>query len=274
MTDLAHSHVEIRSETGSGRDHVTHDHILFEADQFILFAAQRRLCQHLGGFLEARCRDEALRLHRSLRNPLQKWIGGRRLLTLGHDLFVDGAESEFVDHRIGEKFGIPWIHDLHVSQHLRHDDLDVLVVDRHVLRTVDLLDLCEEISLDRFDPFDAQDVLRYQVSVDQRITGDHMVTLVNTEVLSVRDRMLDDHTVFVADVDDLLTALLLTHLDQAIDLCDDRWILRTAYFEDFGNSRQSPSDVLSTGNLPRGLRQHRACGDLVTWRNFDVCLLW
>ncbi len=38
---------------------------------------------------------------------------------------------------------------VHALEHLPHDDLDVLVVDRHTLRAVDLLHLLDEVELDR-----------------------------------------------------------------------------------------------------------------------------
>ena len=45
------------------------------------------------------------------------------------------------------RLGVTGILDLHPAHHLPNDDLDVLVVDRHTLETIDLLDLVGQILL-------------------------------------------------------------------------------------------------------------------------------
>ncbi len=56
--------------------------------------------------------------------------------------------------------------DLNLLQHLTNDRLDVLVVDRHALQSVDLLDFVHEEVGQGLDAQDAQDVVRIRVAVD------------------------------------------------------------------------------------------------------------
>ena len=55
------------------------------------------------------------------------------------------------------------------AQHLPHDDLDVLVVDRHALRAVDGLDLVDQVLLGLADTEDAQDLLGVRRTDDQLV---------------------------------------------------------------------------------------------------------
>ena len=81
--------------------------------------------------------------------------------------------------------------DLHLAEHLGDDDLDVLVVDLHALA-------CGRRSAPRgpgtaaraSSPRDAEDVVRHQRAVDQRVAGLDVVAGVDAEVLAVRDVVL------------------------------------------------------------------------------------
>ena len=66
-----------------------------------------------------------------------------------------------------EELGVARIVDLDLLQHLADDHLDMLVVDRHALEPVDLLDLVDEIGGQLLDALDGQDVVRRRVAVEQ-----------------------------------------------------------------------------------------------------------
>ena len=66
-----HLRLLMRVEARPGRDQVAQDDVLLQADQVVHLAGQRRLGQHLRRLLERRRRDEALRLHRRLRDAQQ-----------------------------------------------------------------------------------------------------------------------------------------------------------------------------------------------------------
>ena len=86
-------------------------------------------------------------------------------------VFCSSPASPLVDHGTGQQIGVTRILHPHLAEHLANDDLVVLVIDRHALTAVDVLGLREEIVLKRLDTRDAQDVVRDQRSVDQRITS-------------------------------------------------------------------------------------------------------
>src|SRR3954467_15948701 len=60
----------------------------------------------------------------------------------------------------GQQLRLSGLEDVHPLQHLADDDLDVLVVDGHTLRPVDLLDLLDEVQLHRAGTEDPQHLVR------------------------------------------------------------------------------------------------------------------
>ena len=65
----------------------------------------------------------------------------------------------------------PDLLDLHPAHHLADDHLDVLVVDVHALQPVDLLDLVDQVALQLLLAAHAQDVVRVDRAVHQRLAG-------------------------------------------------------------------------------------------------------
>ena len=63
---------------------------------------------------------------------------------------VDVLELEAVEELHRQKLGVTGLFDADLAEHLADDDLDVLVVDRHTLAPVDLLDLVDHVAVDRF----------------------------------------------------------------------------------------------------------------------------
>ena len=99
-------------------------------------------------------------------------------------------------------------------------------------------------------PRDAQNVVRHERPVDQRLAGSHEVARVDAQVLAVRHEVLAFDAAFAADDDrSLAAALLAENLDGAVDFGDDRRILRLASFEDFRHARQTAGDVLRARRL-------------------------
>src|SRR5204863_5401067 len=69
---------------------------------------------------------------------------------------VADAEAELVENFAREELAVAGVLDLHLAQHLREDDFDVLVVDLHALASVDVLDLGQQILMERLLAFDAE----------------------------------------------------------------------------------------------------------------------
>ena len=78
------------------------------------------------------------------------------------------AEAELVDHFARQELGVAGIFDLHLAEHLVEDDLNVLVVDLHALRTIDVLHFGQQVLIERFFALDAEDVVRNERAADER----------------------------------------------------------------------------------------------------------
>src|SRR3954449_11848463 len=72
---------------------------------------------------------------------------GRGLAALGHDPTVLLLEARTLGQFTRQQLGVTGLEDVHPLEHLANDDLDVLVVNRHTLRAVDLLDLLNQVQL-------------------------------------------------------------------------------------------------------------------------------
>ena len=182
---------------------------------------------------------------------------------------VAGVEAEFCDalvlvfeierfHRFPfQEFGVAGFHDLDLLQHLANDHLDVLVVDRHALQSIDLLDFLNEVIRQRFDAENGEDVLRRGVAVEQVIALLHEVAFLHRNVLALRDHVLDrlEAFVFRHNAQAALVLVVLAELDAAVAFRDDRVILRTARFEQFRHARQTARDVAGLGAARRHTRE-------------------
>ena len=91
---------------------------------------------------------------------------GSAIFTLCAISSLSCAEAELVHDFAGQELGVAGIFDLHLAEHLVEDDLDVLVVDLHALRAVDVLHFVEQVVVERFFALDAEDVVR-----DERAVG-------------------------------------------------------------------------------------------------------
>ena len=86
-------------------------------------------------------------------------------------------EAELVHHLVDEELGVPHVLHLHPAHHLPDDHLDVLVVDVHALQAVDLLDLVHQVPLQLLLAAHAQDVVRVDGAVHERLARLHPLRL-------------------------------------------------------------------------------------------------
>jgi hypothetical protein len=186
---------------------------------------------------------------------------------------VGGAEAELVDDLAGEELRIAGIFDLHLAEHLVEDDLDVLVVDLHALAAVDVLDLDEEVLVERLLALDAEDVVGDERPADERVAGLDVVAGVDLELLVLGDVVLAFHAGLGADDDRHLSAALLgAELDGAGDLGQDGRVLGLAGLEDLGHAGEAAGDVHGARGF-LGLAREELTGlDLLAGRDFDTGL--
>src|SRR5258708_14075724 len=97
----------------------------------------------------------------------------------------------------------------------------MLVVDLDPLAAIDVLDLAHEILLHGFLARDAENVVRHEGAIDQRLAGPDEVARVNAQVLAVRDKVLALDATLAADDDrPLAAALFAEQFDRAVDFGD------------------------------------------------------
>ena len=192
------------------------------------------------------------------------------LLAADGELVVLRHEAELVDHLVDQELGVADLLDLHPAHHLPDDHLDVLVVDVDALQAVDLLDLVHQVALQLLLAADAQDVVRVDRAVHQRLAGPHALRLLHVDVGAARQLVLALLAV-VARHEDLAVLLGdVAVLHDAVDLGDDGRLLRTARLEQLDHARQTARDVLGLGGLARDLGQHVAGRDLAAVLHHQV----
>src|SRR6185312_3282942 len=265
-----HRHLLVRAEARTGRDEAAHDDVLLQTAQVVDLALDGSLGEHLGGLLERRRRDERLGRQRRLGDAEQQRLAlGRRSALLQHALVLL-LEDVTLDLLVDEEVGVADVGDANAAQHLTNDRLDVLVVDLDALESVDLLDFVDQVLRQRLLAEHLQDVVRVGGAVHQRLAGAHAIALADAQVLALRDQVLLGLADFRRD-DHLALALgVLAERDDAVDLGDDRVLLRLARFEQLGDARQTAGDVLGLGGLARDLGDDVARLDGVAVVDVDV----
>src|SRR5213075_2403301 len=142
-------------------------------------------------------------------------------------------EAEAIDLLVDEEIGIADAGDADAAEHLTADGLDVLVVDLHRLRAVQLL-----------DAEDRQHVVRVDRTVDERVAGAHALALLHVDVHGARNAVLVAGALVGLDND---AAHALDHrpvMHDAVDLGDDRLVAGMTRFEQLDYARQTAGDVL------------------------------
>ena len=178
------------------------------------------------------------------------------------ELLVDLAELRAVDLVAREDVGIAAVGDLHLLQHLPDDHLDVLVVDRHALQPVDLLDLVDEVGREFLHALDRQDVVRRGVAVDDVVAELDHVAVLQVDVLALRDQVLDRlRSVVRRQREPALVLVVAPEGDRAGLLGDDRRVLRPPRLEQLRHPRQAAGDVAGClADLAWGLGQQDVAG--------------
>ena len=102
--------------------------------------------------------------------------------------------------------------------------------------------------------------MRRRVAVEDVVALLDGVAFLEMERLALRDQVLDrlQRRIMRLDDDAALVLVVAAEADRAVDLGDDRVILRTAGFEQFGHPRQTAGDVLGLGAFHRDTREHVA----------------
>src|SRR6185312_14000152 len=186
---------------------------------------------------------------------------GGGLAALGHHPAVLRLELGTVDQRTGQELRRARVDDGDAAQHLAHDHLDVLVVDRHTLCPVDLLDLADQVDLDLARALHTQHLVRVGRAFHQLLThldvvavGKHplgaVLVLEHAQPLPLGQLVVDDFLAAVVGNDgDLVEALTVLETHATGDVGDRRLAPRHAGLEQLLHPRQTAGDVLTHTTL-------------------------
>ena len=136
-------------ETGSRRNEVSHNHVLFEAAKVIDTSQCGSFREDTSGVLERGCRDKTVGFERSFGDPEKNGLPFGRLTTLLIHLCVDRFECRFLNLVTPQECGVTRLSNPNFAKHLTNDDLDVLIVNFHPLQTVNFLHLVNQVLHER-----------------------------------------------------------------------------------------------------------------------------
>ena len=93
-------------------------------------------------------------------------------------------ELELVDLFAPEERRVARFGDAHLAQHLAHDDLDVLVVDRHTLQAINFLHFVDQVLLQFLRAADVENFVRNNRAFGQLLAFLHEVALEHDDVFA------------------------------------------------------------------------------------------
>ena len=238
----------MEGQARAARDQAADDDVLFQAAQTVALAHDRRFGQHAGGFLERCGRDKRIGRQRCLGNTQQNVFVGRRNLVLLRHAIVLVQQFRTFHLLANDVVGVAGIDDLNAAQHLAHDHFDVLVIDLHALQTVHVLHFVDDVTRQRFDTQQTQDVLRIGRAVHDHLALVHDLAVMHQHLLVLGNQELVLVAVHVRDFQTLLALGFLAERNRTRDFRQHAGVFRGTGFEQLGHAWQT------TGNIARFLR--------------------
>ena len=153
-----------------------------------------------------------------------------------------------------------------LPQHLAHDDLDVLIVDRHTLRAVHALHAADEVLLHLAGTLHAHDLLRVERADLEGLTDRDVLAVFDQQRRALEHRVDVRLVAVVGREDDLLALLGLVDRDASVGLGDRRGTLRGARLEQLLHAGQTLRDVIRRRRTTRVEGAHRQLGAGLTDR--------
>ncbi len=169
------------------------------------------------------------------------------------------TEDLLVDALARQECGVTGLLHADAAGHLTHDELDVLVVDRHALVAVHLLDLFTEVQLGLADPLDLHELLGIERSFGEGLSGDDLVAARDTQ--AAENRAVALLGAVVGDDRELAAlALVLRDAHYARTAGEASGTAWRARLEQIDHARETAGDVLTshTTGVERTHRQLRA----------------
>ena len=139
---------------------------------------------------------------------------------------------------------------------MTNDHFDVLVVDVHALKTIDLLDFVHQVFLQAVHAKHAQNIVRVERPILQSLTGAHAIALLHVDVRAARNVILTLFTIIADDDDFALAFRDRTQLHRAVDFRHDCGFGGPASLKQFDHARQTAGDVFGLRSFARNLGDH------------------
>jgi hypothetical protein len=112
------------------------------------------------------------------------------LSVLARHTFIFVKKAESIHLLLEKKLCVTHFFDPDPPKHLPYDHLDMLVVDMHTLKPVDLLNRIDKIPLQLLHTADRENVVRIERAVHKRFARPYAIAFLDVDVRSARDRIL------------------------------------------------------------------------------------
>ena len=146
----------------------------------------------------------------------------------------------------------------------------MLVVNLHTLQTVYVLNLVDDVFLNRSGTLDGEDVTRSDDTIGKRSTGTNGIVLLNKNLFGEADEIFLLVTGLACDDNLAVAALHLTHCHLTVDLRNHSGVARVARLEKLCHTRKTSGDVTSLAYGTRNLYECGTCPDGLSVFHYDV----
>ena len=127
----------------------------------------------------------------------------------------------------------------------------MFIIDANTLQAIDLLNLINNIFCEFLDPEHPQNIVRINRTIDQRLTNSNNVALMNNQIFTLGNQLLNRITDFRSENNPLLAFNHFTQRNYAFDLSNNRNLFRFTGLKKLCNPRQTTSDILSFCGITR-----------------------
>src|SRR5256886_2148949 len=188
-------------KAGPGGDQLADDHVFLQAPQPVDLARNGGFGQHPRRLLEGCRREPARRVERGLDEAEQHGLRHRWIAAFRQHFGVRFLVLPLGDDLARQQVGVAGRINADLPHHLPDDHLDVLVVDIDALRAVHLLDLVDQVGLNRLAAEDVEQFLRADRAFGDLLPGLDLLTALDVDPRAVRDRVLAPLLVHAPDHD-------------------------------------------------------------------------
>ncbi|EGG98838.1 hypothetical protein imdm_1837 [gamma proteobacterium IMCC2047] len=177
------------------------------------------------------------------------------------------------------------IQNIYFTQHLTHNNLNVLIVDDYTLQTINLLNLRNNVFSQTTNATQAQNVVRIQRPISDHLALLNLLTLKHVQHTPFwNQRLVSITTISWRDNNTLLALGFFTKAEGTGNLCQNRRLFWFTRLKEVSNTRQTTRNIAgfraflrNTGNYVTNIyistifhAQQGICWQVVVCRNFGA----